>query len=533
MCFGSARLVLVADPSTDEGVGIEPVLIPSEEHHVSYAEILIKIIKSKKRKNSNALSDINYDDDHDDDTTVDGQELSESNVKLSVSLANPTATAAIVSWHSAIDDKFLYADASNDYQFTFDSGEGGESPFEVFDKSIASSSGERKDSAIEKFTAVRTDEYTSSFHSAIGNSLTRKQTDESESTDISLSYSHHNSHRNRRRTTHETSNRDHVTLRLYAVAFKLELALLHGYVSLPISKVKCSNVNGARLALSTEEAHSRARCCMSNADIACQLSPGDVGLGQYWRLLAVVLEMLTITDSGALIDWSSSLGGSLLLQLYLHMKGVGDLQTYAVTICTFGGANVLMELLLGTCNDGQSKQLHRHQLETEMNYVLYYYSDLLHRWGEHMHAVEVLFNQLQRMTSTMFINCYLLYISAYVHICKLQISKFINFDCIKACGGALPLVDPRDFIMNVQVRCMNCRAEMAGCSLMRCSSCHQWAQNCIICEMVVRGKWLLLALIMGIRLRESIYVGHTGGNISICGKCGHGGESAIYITSYL
>ena len=141
MCFGKARLVLVADPSTDEVLGEDPVLIPSEEHHVSYAEILIKIIKSRKRKNSNALSDMNYDDDHDDDTTVDGQELSESNVKLSVSLANPTATAtsaAIVSWHSAIDDKYVDADSSNDYQFTFDSSEGGESPFEVFDKSIAS-----------------------------------------------------------------------------------------------------------------------------------------------------------------------------------------------------------------------------------------------------------------------------------------------------------------------------------------------------------------------------------------------------------
>ena len=439
MCFGKARLVLVADPSTDEVLREDPVLIPSEEHHVSYAEILIKIIKSRKRKNSNALSDMNYDDDHDDDTTVDGQELSESNVKLSVSLANPTATAtsaAIVSWHSAIDDKFVDADSSNDYQFTFDSSEGGESPFEVFDKSIASSSRERKDSTIEKFTAARTDEFTSSFHSAIGTSLTRKQTDESESTDMSLNYSHHNSHRNRRRTAHETSNRDNVTLRLYAVAFKLELALLHGYVSLPISKVKYSNGNGVRPALSTEEAHSRARCCMSNADIACQLSPDDVGLGQYWRLLAVVLEMLTITDSGALIDWSSSLGGSLLLQLYQHMKEVGDVQTYAVTICTFGGANVLMELLLGTCNDGQSKHLHRPQLEIEMNYVLYYYSDLLHRWGEHMHAVEVLFNQLQRMTSTIFIYLHT-YISVYCRFRSLSTSTASRL-VVELCPWLIP-----------------------------------------------------------------------------------------------
>ena len=89
------------------------------------------------------------------------------------------------------------------------------------------------------------------------------------------------------------------------------------------------------------------------------------------------------------------------------------MQTYAVTICTFGGADVLMELLLGTCNGGQSKHLlDRQQLETEMNYVLYYYSDLLHRWGEHMHAVEVLFNQMQRMTSTIFI-------IPYLHICIL------------------------------------------------------------------------------------------------------------------
>ena len=411
MCFGSARLVLLADPSTDKVLGIdkgeverEPLLIPSEEHHVSYAETLIKIIKSKKRKNSSALSDINYDDDHegdddregDDDQTDDEREFWESKVNLTVSLADSTATAAataaIVSWDSsAIIDKSADADDPDDYQFTFDSAEVADSPFDVLDKCLpeSSSSEERKESTMK---------YPSSFHSAaIGISLNRKQTNESESTDVSLNYSHPNSnssHRNhhRRRTTHETSNRDLVTLRLYVVAFKLELALLHGYVSYPISKVR-GGINSARRTLSTDEAHSRARCCTTNADIACRLSPGDVGLGQYWRLLAVVLEMLTITDSGALIDWSSSLGGSLLLQLYLHMKEVGDMQTYAVTICTFGGADVLMELLLGTCNGGQSKHLlDRQQLETEMNYVLYYYSDLLHRWGEHMHAVEVRLN---------------------------------------------------------------------------------------------------------------------------------------------
>lgn len=462
VCFGPARLVLLTVPSTDGGLGtgidrgegeVEQVLIPSEEHHVSYAETLIKIMKSKKRKNSSALSDINYDDDYegndddyegnddrdgdddcdgDEDQTDDGQEFSESKVNFSVSLADSTATAAaIVSWDSAIDksdDTDVDADVdvdADDYQFTFDSAEvTDDSPFADKQRlatvaSSSSSSGERKDSAIEKFSAARTtDEFSSSNNNnhsaaAMGISLTRKQTDESESTDVSLIYSHlPNSHRNRRRTTHETPNREHVTLRLYVIAFQLELALLHGYVALPISKIKSSNVNGTRRTLSADEAHSRARCCTSNADIACQLSPADVGLGQYWRLLAVVLEMLTITDSGALIDWSSSLGGSLLLQLVLHMREVGDVQTYAVTICTFGGADVLMDLLLGTCNDGQSKHLDRLQLGTEMNYVLYYYSDLLHRWGEHMHAVEVLAVQPGDDDHNVY-----KYLYAYLYIC--------------------------------------------------------------------------------------------------------------------
>lgn len=51
--------------------------------------------------------------------------------------------------------------------------------------------------------------------------------------------------------------------------------------------------------------------------------------------------------------------------------------------------------------------------------------------------------------------------------------------------------------MNVQVRCMNCRAETGGHhSLMKCTSCHHWAQNCSICEMAVRGNYLRPALDM-------------------------------------
>jgi len=397
VCFGPARLVLVTVESGGE-VGIDKwdPLIPTEEYHVSFAETLIKIIKSKKRKNSCALSDINYDDDngdeHDDDEdregddeeTDDGREFSESKV-ASDALGGIDA----ISWERAIDqsDPNNYDD---DYQFTFDSPELKHQRFVVLQKSMAS--GEQKHSPLEMPYSARTDENTSSLHSAIGISLTRKQTSESESTDISLNYSHLNSHLNQRRTTHESSDTDYVTVRLYAVAFKLELVLLRGYVSLPITKINRNNVSSARHVLSVDEAHSRARSCTSNADIACHLSPGDVGLGQYWRLLAVVLEMLTITDSGALIDWSSSLGGSLLLRLYLHMKEARDVQTYAITIFTFGGADVLIELLLDTCNDGPSKHLDRQQLEIEMSYVLYYYSDVLHRWGEHMHAVEVRLN---------------------------------------------------------------------------------------------------------------------------------------------
>jgi hypothetical protein len=182
--------------------------------------------------------------------------------------------------------------------------------------------------------------------------------------------------------------------------------------------------------LTKNEAVERARACRQNAAVAQVIVPEDVGLCQFWSLFAVVLEMVTITDTGCLIDWSNcALGSALLLRLYKYMCELKDLQTFATAICLMGGADILADLLdpvlFGPSSVGasggsllqvgassESKKVgpgakvsssssasgginssgHSHDsaaLRVHLSAILYDYNDVLNRWGEQLAAVEV------------------------------------------------------------------------------------------------------------------------------------------------
>lgn len=167
--------------------------------------------------------------------------------------------------------------------------------------------------------------------------------------------------------------------------------------------------------LTQEEALERAQACRQNALSVQQLCPADRGLSQFWDLLAVVLDMLTITDSGCLIGWNHcTIGLALLHRLYKYMREINDLQTFATAICIMGGSDILVDLLqpyYSKQHDESSQESkgesssalvsNKHvekkvtsfdsrRVRKELESVLYAYNDVLHRWGEQMSAVEVM-----------------------------------------------------------------------------------------------------------------------------------------------
>ena len=161
--------------------------------------------------------------------------------------------------------------------------------------------------------------------------------------------------------------------------------------------------------LTQEEAHDRASACRYNAQIVQQIAPEDRGLSQFWNLLAVVLDMLTITDSGCLIDWNHcTIGLALLHRLYKYLREINDLQTFATAICIMGGSDILVDLLYpyyqSSDQDSSSREEKRgsgvtaksdkgefepYRVKKELESVLYVYNSVLHRWGEQLSAVEV------------------------------------------------------------------------------------------------------------------------------------------------
>ena len=181
----------------------------------------------------------------------------------------------------------------------------------------------------------------------------------------------------------------------------------------PPSRTSC-----AVPALTQEEALDRAAACRRNARAVFEISPEDKGLCQFWNLLAVVLDMLTITDSGCLIGWNHcTIGLALLHRLYKYLCENADLQTFATAICILGGSDILVDLLVpyyssGSSSDqqasGEEKQRskisspeaptkatrERDQFEPirtkkHLEMILYSYNDVLNRWGEQLSAVEV------------------------------------------------------------------------------------------------------------------------------------------------
>lgn len=196
--------------------------------------------------------------------------------------------------------------------------------------------------------------------------------------------------------------------------------------------------------LTQEEALERAKACRQNASSVQQICPADRGLGQFWNLLAVVLDMLTITDSGCLIDWNHcTIGLALLHRLYKYMREVNDLQTFATAICVMGGSDIVVDLLqpyyakqdeVSQESKGESTAIvtNKHlaekkpsfdprRVKKELESVLYAYNDVLHRWGEQLSAVEV---------CDLIFGCIVANIPhSHLSIFRfLQVAKHINFD---------------------------------------------------------------------------------------------------------
>jgi hypothetical protein len=172
-------------------------------------------------------------------------------------------------------------------------------------------------------------------------------------------------------------------------------------------------------ALTQPEAYERAATCRHNAAVVQQLLPEEKGLSQFWNLLAVVLDMLTITDSGCLIGWHQcTIGLALLHRLYSFLCERADLQTFATALCVLGGSDILVDLLSPyyakprpeggvveekrsgkstsgggsdkkDTKDGAAATFDSARTKKYLEAVLYSYADVLNRWGEQLSSVEV------------------------------------------------------------------------------------------------------------------------------------------------
>ena len=218
--------------------------------------------------------------------------------------------------------------------------------------------------------------------------------------------------------------------------------------------------------LTQEEAHDRASACRYNAQIVQKIAPEDRGLSQFWNLLAVVLDMLTITDSGCLIDWNHcTIGLALLHRLYKYLREINDLQTFATAICIMGGSDILVDLLYPYYQNQSSAEasseekksingtvFEPYRIKKELESVLYVYNDVLNRWGEQLSAVEVRIKS-QFLRS----NGFVLIITSFPS--SPQVSKHINFDhfCLYS---QKEFLDAKGCEFSVKVCCYYCEKEI-------------------------------------------------------------------------
>jgi hypothetical protein len=138
----------------------------------------------------------------------------------------------------------------------------------------------------------------------------------------------------------------------------------------------------------------RSEACRFNATVVQGSSLDSSALVQFWNLLAVSLDVSTLSDTGGLISWNdSALGSSLFFRLLCFLRELNDLQTFAVTVCVVGGAARVVELLKayhsGPSEGGGEGSLDPAQLKRDIDTVLYSYAQLLQQWGEKLLATEV------------------------------------------------------------------------------------------------------------------------------------------------
>ena len=237
----------------------------------------------------------------------------------------------------------------------------------------------------------------------------------------------------------------------------------------PSSQQQRGPTSSSSQPLTKEEAHDRASACRHNAQMAQQIAPQETGLCQFWNLMAVVLEMLTITDSGCLIDWTHcTLGVALLHRLYKYLCELNDLQTFATAICVLGGVDILVDLLVPYYAKQQQQQQGQEssseekergisirssslaqekdrkyttsfepsRVRKELEYVLYVYNDVLNRWGEQLSAVEVRSVIVVDVDVDVVVDeCRRLISSFYLFLFSLTTTFFLTQCCVFYCIG--------------------------------------------------------------------------------------------------
>jgi hypothetical protein len=140
---------------------------------------------------------------------------------------------------------------------------------------------------------------------------------------------------------------------------------------------------------------SKIEACRRNAAIVEKILPKSRKLIQFWKLLAVALEVNTVEDIGSIINWTGSvLGSSLFVTLIEYLVTSCDTQTWAVAICVLGDTSSIVNL----CSSSSTKKLsilqkHFGVLNEKLQYYLenqlYLYSQWLQSWGLPVKSTEV------------------------------------------------------------------------------------------------------------------------------------------------
>jgi hypothetical protein len=174
-------------------------------------------------------------------------------------------------------------------------------------------------------------------------------------------------------------------LKLVNCGFSPVLSFAENY---DYGNVKSSNFVGGGI-------KTKIEACRHNAVLVEKALPKSRKLIQFWKLLAVALEVNTVEDIGSIINWSGSvLGSSLFVTLIEYLVTSCDTQTWAVTISVLGDTSSILNL----CSAASTKKLpvlQKHfgilneNLPFYLENQLYLYSQWLQSWGLPVKSTEV------------------------------------------------------------------------------------------------------------------------------------------------